>query len=203
MTASLNLYPSATVYDYTYTKIRRLEHIERPWSHKAEVSLDNSDKAFDSLDFKGYKLTIGWGFLTSAGVETSTCAPLKVIDQKFEDTLGKPLLCHLMAIGIPDLLAIDHASVAYQPASTNTDTIKTIFSAIAGATLTCFNHCEAYTVDYDSEDDLIDVVTPKDSFRIYKNQTRLSKMRWLLDHTNCVMRFGNDGHIHIFEPTLS
>jgi hypothetical protein len=199
MTCNLTL--GASSYDYTFTRIRKQEHIERPWSHTANVSFDNSDKAFDAINYKGYTMTLGWGYQTSAGVETSTCAPLKVIDQKFEDTLGKPLLCHLKAIGIPDLLSRDHASATYMPDDTNTDTIKTILNAIAGATLACFNHCEAYTVDYVSEDALIDVVTPKSSFRVYKGQTRLSRMRWLLDHTGCVMRFGNDGHLKIMVPT--
>lgn len=198
MTCNLTL--GADSDDYTYTRIRKQEHVERPWSHVANVSFDNSDKAFDAINYKGYTMTLGFGYQTSAGVETSTVAPLKVIDQNFEDTLGKPLLCHLKAIGIPDLLARDQASTAYLPDTTNTDTIKTIFSAIAAATLACFSHCTAYTVDYVSEDALIDVVTPKTSFRIYKGQSRLSRMRWLLDHTGCVMGFGNDGHIKVYVP---
>ncbi len=66
-----------------------------------------------------------------------------------------------------------------------------------------FVGCTAYTVDYDSEDSLIDTLTPKDSFRIYEGQSRLSVLRKLLDWTGCVGIFKADGHLHISVPNTS
>jgi hypothetical protein len=61
----------------------------------------------------------------------------------------------------------------------------------------------AYTVEFDSEDSLIDSYTPKDAFRIYTGGTRLASIKRLLDFTNCAMRVEADGHIHIFVPTTT
>lgn len=63
-----------------------------------------------------------------------------------------------------------------------------------------FSGQTAYTATFDSEDALIDVVTPKNSFRIYFGESRLAVLRKLLDKTGCVARFEDDGELHIFVP---
>ncbi len=70
-----------------------------------------------------------------------------------------------------------------------------------GAGVDCFDHCEAYEVVYDSEDDLIDVYQPKDGFKIYEGDTRLGVINKLLGYTGCFKRFEDDGKMHILVPT--
>jgi hypothetical protein len=66
-----------------------------------------------------------------------------------------------------------------------------------------FAGCTAYTATFDSEDSLIDSFTPKSKLRIYKGQTRLSVIRWLLENTGCTMRTEDDEEIHIFVPNTA
>lgn len=63
-----------------------------------------------------------------------------------------------------------------------------------------FSHCTSYTVTYDSEDSLIDVFEPQDSFIIYQGDDRLSVIDKLLYYTGCERRFEDDGEIHVFVP---
>ena len=58
------------------------------------------------------------------------------------------------------------------------------------------------TMDFDSEDSLIDSFIPADSFRIEHRDRRMSKIRELLGYVKCVGRFENDDHFHIFVPKL-
>jgi hypothetical protein len=173
---------------------------------KAKVTLDNSDASLSAIDLKGYKATISYGGTTSAGDEYSACAPLWVIGQTVDTSLSG-LNCILTCIGIPDLLAEDRASTNIIPSQVGDVgwgyTVKTWINAILGATLSCYSHCTAYTVDWDSEDSLIDAFMPNDGFRIYVGGSRLSAVRRLLDYTKCTMRVGDDGHVHIFVPVTS
>ncbi|KKL89143.1 hypothetical protein LCGC14_1917660, partial [marine sediment metagenome] len=91
-----------------------------------------------------------------------------------------------------------HSSIAYEPASDNSDTVKTIINAIAGATMECFSHCEAITVSWDVEDWLINSLALADSFKVYRGQTRFEKIRELLSYTACDSRFEADGKLHLF-----
>jgi hypothetical protein len=205
-----NLFPLVRVvltlggstYTYTKTRIWDIKHNESPWSQSVEVTLDNADLSLTALDFKGYAAALSWGLTTIAGAEYSAAAPLKVIDQRFVSTTSA-LLCVLTCWGMPNLMAEDRASATYAPAVDDTTTVKTLLTAICGATLSSFNHCPAYSVSYDSEDSLIDSFQPKDAFRVYKNGSRLSAIRRLIDYTGCAIRWGADGNVHVFVPTTS
>jgi len=184
-------------------RILRGKHLEAQYNHAAEVVLDNADGTVSALNLEGYKGVISYGYTTSGGDEYSATAPLWVVGQQSMSwrsrTAGR-LDVSLALAGIPNFLKQDRASSIYEPASTNTDTVKTILTAIAQSTLACYSHCTAYTITFDSEDSLIDSFIPADAFSIHLNEDRLSKMKELLSYTKCVMNFQADGAIHIFVP---
>jgi len=63
---------------------------------------------------------------------------------------------------------------------------------------------ENYTADWDSEDSLIDVLEPTDTFVSYANSsTRKERIQWLLSWTKEKWRLGADGHLHFINPTCS
>jgi len=192
----------ATTYTYDLTQIKDLDHTEQPYQQKAEIVLNNSDGALTALDLKGYKLVLSYGMRTPAGEETSDAAPLYVVGQTLNSQEGS-LVCVLTAIGLSDILAEDRANDSYIPTSSDTKTVKTLIGEILAATLACYNHCPAYDVVWDSEDSLIDVYQPKDSFRIYIGGSRMAAIRRLLDYTKCVGRFQADGKYHIMSPTTT
>lgn len=194
-------------------KILSINHPEEPYRQSAEVLLDNSTGYFTDLDLKGWQAVISYGLVTKEVKEYSDCAPLTVRSQQLNSSPGK-LTCELRMNGIPDMLAEDRASEAYvpkkdkdtgdyDPSSADTDTVKDLLTKIIEATMTCFSHCHAYQVVYDSEDSLIDSYKPRDGFRIYHNGSRLAALRRLIDFTHCMMRFGSDGKIHILKPTTT
>lgn len=196
--AKIVLTHGAATYTYGVERILDIKHPEEQYSHTAEILLDNADRTLDAISLKGYQAVISYG----AGDEYSPCAPLWVNSQTFSSAPGK-LSCTLMLEGIPNDLASDEASENYTPDDTDTKSVKTLLSAILGATLGCFSHCHAYTVVYDSEDSLLTSYKPKDGFRIYTGDSRLAKCRTLLDFTKCVMRFEDDGCVHVLRPTIS
>jgi hypothetical protein len=194
---------SATSYTIEEGRILSLKHTEEPWSVNAkEVVLQNADGYFTSLDLKGYSAVISWGLNTPSGKLYSDTSPLVVTWQQLNSAPGS-LNCLLTMLGIPDLMDLDCASASYTPLDTDTKTVKTLLSEVAGATLACFNHCQAYTVDFDSEDSLIDSYKPADTFRIYTGGSRLAAFKRLLEYTGCAARWGDDGHIHIFVLTTA
>ena len=71
------------------------------------------------------------------------------------------------------------------------------------AGVSVFDHCEAYSVEYDSEGDLIDVYAPADSYAIAEGGSRLNAIDKLLSFTSCERMFKADGKIHILVPTTS
>lgn len=190
----------ATTYTYEQDRILPSSHDEELYSHRATIILDNSDAEFDDKDLKGYQGVISYGAVGKTGAEYSATAPVWVIDQQFNSQPGK-LTCELILEGIPNLMAEDEASANYIPASDDTETVKSLVDAIAGATLACFNHCKAFTVEWDTGyDSLADTYMPKDSFRIYVGGNRLAAIRRLLDYTANVARFEDDGKVHILKP---
>ena len=66
-----------------------------------------------------------------------------------------------------------------------------------------YSHCSSYDVVFDSEDSLIDTYQPKDSFRIREGDSRLSIINRLLNYTECVKRWEDDGKLHVFVPVTS
>ena len=184
------------------TRLIKSTHREEQWSQKATVILNDSDLTLTGLDLEGYKGVISYGFTTSAGDEYTAAAPLWVVGQQRDSMQGK-VLSSLSLEGIFDRMAKDKASTSLTLADTETKTIKTFITQIAGATLAPYTHCKAYTVTYDSEDSLIDSFAPADYFRINLNDSRLSKIRELLSYTMCRARAENDGNIHVLVPRIS
>ncbi len=188
----------------TYTmaqgnRILDIKYNEGTSRQSAEVFLDNTDGVVSAIAFKGYKGIISGGANTSSGDEYSPKPPLWVVGQQNLSWQGR-LACMLSMSGVMNFLESEGASDFHAPDDTDTDTVKTILTAIANATLTVYNHAHNFTITYDSEDALIDAFQPKDSFRIAKNESRLSAMKKLLSYTKNVMRVEDDGEIHILVP---
>ena len=213
--AKIVLTLSTTSYPYYATsgtnRILDIKHIEEPYRQTAEILLDNADGTLTSIDLKGYKGVISYGATTATGAEYSATAPLWVVGQQllsWSDGSGR-LACSLALAGTPNLLDTQGASAIYAPDSTNTDTVKTILTAIAMKTLSCYTNYHAYTITFDDEAEdffaasLVNTFQPKDGFSIYLNESRLSAMEKLLKLTDCVMRVEDDEEIHIFRPTTT
>ena len=191
-----------TSLTYGTSRILNLSHEEDRYGGSAEVTLDNSDDALTELDLRGYTGTISYGATTSAGAEYSACAPLIVIGHRLISARNV-LTAEIYLASKFWLMKQDRASVYYVEDAASTNTVKTLFNAVAGATLTVFNHCLAYTVVWDSEDSLVDVFTPKDTFYVNENESRFNVLRKLLSWTTCIMRMEADGSIHVRVPTTS
>jgi len=188
---------------YTYTKILDIEEKGDGPLQSLKLVLKNSDKVLTDLDLRGFQGVLSYGAVTSADEEYSACAPMWVLAQKFDSDPNK-LECTLSLVGICNLMATDEASETYQPDQDDTKSVKTLVNAIAGATLAPFTLCKAYTVEWDEGyDTLADTYIPKDAFRIYPGNNRLSAINRLLDYTKNVMLAKADGKLHIFKPTTS
>ncbi len=203
-------YTGGTTYTFTFSKtyvagtsiILSSSHSERQWSSGAQITLDDRSLALTAINLEGYKAVLSYGFTTSNGDEYSATAPLWVIGQQRDSLQGK-VICSLTLEGIFDRLGKDKASAAYSQTSSDTNTVKTLITAIAGATLAPYTHCKAWTVTYDSQDSLIDSFIPADFFRVGKDDTRLAKIQELLAYTTCKIRPEADGNLHVFVPTTS
>ena len=182
-------------------RIKKITHTEYPYSVTAkEVELDNSDGYFTDLDLKSWQAVVALGLNTSEGNEYSDTSPMRVTWQQFSSSPGV-LSCYLILKGIPDLMDEDEASAAYLPDDADTTTVKSLIDQIAGATLACFNHCKAYTTDWETGyDAIVDTYQPKKSFRIYKGSSRLAALKRLIELSENVYRWSDDGKIHIFKP---
>ena len=182
-------------------RIKKIQQHEHPYSvYAKEVELDNSDGYFTNLDLKGWKAVASWGVTTSEGEEYSNTPPMRVVWQQFSAQPGY-LTCYITLKGIPDLMDDDKASVTYKPDDTDTTTIKSLIDQIAGATITCFDHCKAYTTVWETGyDDIVDTYQPKKSFRIYKGGSRLIALKRLIEYSQNVFVWRDDGTIHIRKP---
>ncbi len=195
----------ATTHTYTKTRIKQLQHTEQSFSGKANVLLEDNDKVLHGLDLEGYKAVLSYGLITRAGEEWVTRAPMWVAGQD-RDSYRTHLECNLELEGIFDRMRRQKAESTLTLPSTNTDTVKTHLSALAANTITDgtnspYSNYPAYTITYDSEDDLIDTFIPADGFRVGLNETRLAKFKELLRYTDCVAIIGSDEAIHILNPT--
>ena len=197
--------------DYTYgidttNRILNLAHPEQEWSQTAQVLIDNRDNNLTAEAFEGCSAVISNGYHTTSD-EYSATAPLTVIAQKTDHIEGD-LVTTLSLAGLFNMWGEQEATVAYIPDRINTDTVKTILDAIAGATLTCFNTYPSHTITYDTgyDDSIINAFTPKDAFSIGKGESRLSAFRKAVAYTKCKARVENDSGvatIHIFQPTIT
>jgi len=197
----------ATTYTYTTTRIKRLSHTEQMFSHKSQVMLEDSDKVLHGLDLEGYKAVLSYGLITKAGEEWVATAPLWVVGQN-RDSYRTHLECNLELEGIFDRMGKQKAESALTLESDDTQTVKDLLTGLADTTLTDgtntpYSNYPAYTITFDSEDDLIDTFIPADSFRVGLNNTRLAKFKELMRYTDCVAMIGNDEAIHILVPTTS
>lgn len=146
--------------------------------------------------------TVVWEVWCRSGQEYSLTAPMTVVAQQ-ENSAPISDFCYLSMAGIPNVLAQEKASQAYRPASGDTSTVKDILAVIFSTSMTCFSHCVAYTVVWDSEDSLIDSFIPADKFVIAEGESRLSAVNKLFGFTDCVWLPKNDGKIHVINPTVS
>ena len=191
-----------TTHTYDRPRILSAEQSQEPYSHTAELVLDNADGEFTSKDLRGYQALIGWGAVTPVGSEYCDSPPLRVVRQELVSEEGK-LICRLVCIGIPDQLGEDRASESYVPDSSDTTVLQSLINAILAGSLSCYSHCPAVSYQWDGTDSLATTYKPKDGFRVYTNGSRLAALRRLLEFTNCVMRVEDDGKLHFFVPTPS
>jgi len=120
----------ATDTTYGTDRIIRMEQTEEQGSHKAEIILQDSDGVMTAKDLKGLKVTPAWGFITSAGEETSATAPLWVRDQKLDSSQGRRV-CTLSCFGIPDRLNEDKANDDYDNDWSSQKTVLDLVTEVA------------------------------------------------------------------------
>jgi len=192
----------ATTHTYSRTRLLAVEETMEPYSHTAEVLLDNADGELTEKDLRGYRLVLGWGAVTPAGEEYVDSPPLTVIRQELLSERGV-LTCRLLCQGIPDGLAEDRASDRYAPDAADTTMLQALINAILAGSLSCYSHCSAVSYEWDSADALATGYRPRDGFRVYTNGSRLAAVRKLLDFTTCAMRVEADGKLHFFQPVTS
>ncbi|GAF79742.1 unnamed protein product, partial [marine sediment metagenome] len=195
-------YNSAT-YTYTNDRILGIKEAGDGSLQSLVMVLDNSDRVLTDIDLKGYKGVLSNGAITSAGEEYSACAPMWVLAQEFDSDPNK-LTCTLNLVGICNLMAQDGAMLKYMPDEDDNKSVKTLVDKIASNDLDSFAHCQEYEVVWEEGyDDLADTYEPKDAFRVYPGNNRLSAINRLLDYTKNVMVAKADGKLHIFKPTTS
>ena len=146
--------------------------------------------------------TVTWELDGNVGDEYSICAPFKVESQEFLSVMGA-LICQLYLIGKPNQMAQDKAVSRYTQESVDTNTVKTLITAIAQKTLSPYTDYTAVTTTYDSEDSIIDTFKPKDFFSVGVNENRFEKIKELLAYTGCKTRFRADGQMHILDPVTT
>ena len=72
-----------------------------------------------------------------------------------------------------------------------------------GGEMTSYSHVKSYTATFDDTTGIIDTFAPKDSFRVYLNDSRLSKIKQLMQHVGYKVRVEGDEEIHFFIPVTS
>ena len=195
----------ANTYTYTTTKIKQLSRTEQTFSHKSQALVEDTDKVLHGLDLEGYKAVISRGLITRAGEEWIDLPPLWVVGQD-RDSYRDRLECNFELEGPFDRMGKHKARSTLTLESTDTQTVKTLLTAIAEATLAPYTSYPAYTITFDSgydDDGLIDTFIPADSFRVGLGETRLAKWKELMRYTDAVSVVKNDEEIHIFTPVKS
>ncbi len=183
-------------------RVLSLQETLEPYSHVAEVLLDNADGAFTSRDLRGYRVVLGWGAVTPAGEEYLDSPPLTVLRQELCSEPGV-LTCRLLCQGVPDGLAEDRASESYAPGAADPATVQSLINDILSGSLACYSHCQEVPAHWDGADALATSYRPRDGFRLYRNGSRLAAVRRLLDFTGCAMRVESDGALHFLQPVTS
>jgi len=181
-------------------RILQVRHTEQEWSQVTQVVIQDADATIAGLDLEGWLGYIGYGY----GENYSDAAPMEVIAQRTVSMQGG-IATALSLAGVFDFMDKEYASEDYTPEDTKGDTVKEILTAIAEVTMTCFSHCKAYTITFDSgyDDDIINSYMPGDYFSVSAGESRLSAFKKALAFTKCKARVEYDGEIHIFQPTIS
>lgn len=205
----LTLQSDSTEYTYDINsetnRILSLSHPEQEWSQTAQIIVDNRDGNLTDLTLEGCSAVISYGYHTTSD-EYSATAPLEAIASQ-TDSLQGELVTSISLAGVFNMMGEDEASEAYTPEDTNTDTVKTILTAIANKTMTGFTHCKSYTIVFDDEnrgfftDSLINTFKPADYFSVSFKESRLSAFKKALSYTGDKARIRHDGYIHVFRPT--
>jgi len=73
-------------------RIFGITHTEGAYSGGAIIRLKNHDKALTNINFKGYRVSVGWGFFFGGGGEVSTSAPMYVWSQRTLSEQGELLV---------------------------------------------------------------------------------------------------------------
>ena len=146
--------------------------------------------------------TLEWELYGGSADEYSKLQPYWVMATDGQTVPGSPYYS-LELMGTLNIMGQDKASAEFTQLVASTDTVKTLLSAVVGATMPCFSHTTAYTITYDSEDSLIDAFIPKDYFMVSKSESRLSVIQRLLSFSKCMIRVESDEAIHVYNPTVS
>lgn len=88
--------------DYS-AKLLELEHEETAYDERAFITLQNTDRALDAVDFNGQYLEIGYGCVTGVGNEYSNTPGLWVKNQQLLSREGE-LICQLYCEGMWSML---------------------------------------------------------------------------------------------------
>ncbi len=100
-------------------------------------------------------------------------------------------------------MAMDKAESELTLTDGDARTVKTLATAVSNATLTPYTNYTNYTITYDSEDNIIGALKPKDSFNIGINESRWSKLSQLFGWTGNKIRAEDDGNLHSLNPTTT
>lgn len=185
-----------------HNRILGISHDEEPYRQNATVTFNNFDSFLTGESLEGSQLIISYGFYTSEGTLYSRTSPLRVMRQVMITTPGK-FTCELECEGGAWEMAGGRSKEEWMA---STEPISLLIDYILRPQRHKFLpyiHCHDYTIVWGELDDLINTITPGESFYIPLNWSRLAAVRRLLDHTYCVMRFGADGRIYIFKPQTS
>jgi hypothetical protein len=187
----------ATTQETAYTKVKEIELTEdMPY---AEVSFDLKAST-GTATARIYKNDVAIGT-----VRTNATSTYENFKEEFSDWSSGDKIQIYAKISNASYTAYVRSMKIYSIDESMALTVKELLTAIAGATLDCYDHCTAYTIvwDNDEEDDTLLNFTPADSFRIYQRGSRLAAFRRVLEYCNCAARFEDDGKIHILIPTTS
>lgn len=153
-----------------------------------------------------------WGDAFNLGTSYAWCevtldTPLEVDDEVrllVDFTDGDESNYVSMAFNSSSVVASEYMSGLFTGSYIAAATYDAVYRYSYSATpVTVFDDYPAYGLVFDSEDDLIDAFIPADSFRIGLNETRLAKIKWLMSHTDCIIRPENDGLLHVRVPVTS
>ena len=193
-------------------RIVLVDTFERPYggtiNQKSKIVFNNNDNVLTDMNFKGKRVSIGWGAETTKGRLYDVQPPFYVSSQIKSESEGTKIVT-LTLLGLTDWLGQDKAQCDY--ISTGTDTIYDLFVKVMAASIPPFEGCKAFNVIIDMAfDGVFDLVIPGPSFKITKDKdTRATVLARLFDMTYVKMRTGCEDlingldSVHLLVPTSS